>query len=115
GDIRTYFPSSVVRIMQKDAMERLHLHQMLLEPEVLDTMEPDVNLVATLVSLSGVIPAKSKDTARRVIRKVADDLLRRLEQKTKQAIRGALNRAARMNRPRHADIDWHRTIRANLK
>src|SRR5687767_7416125 len=31
GDIRTYFPSSVVRVMQKDAMERLNLRQMLLQ------------------------------------------------------------------------------------
>src|SRR5580704_16831958 len=52
GDIRSYFPSSVVRVMQKDALERLNLRQMLLEPEMLATVEPDVHLVATLMSLS---------------------------------------------------------------
>lgn len=115
GDIRKYFPSSVVRVMQRDALERLNLQRMLLEPELLESVEADVHLVASLVSLSGVLPAKTKDTARRVIRKVTDELMRKLEQKTKRAITGALNRAARTNRPRHADIDWHRTIRANLK
>ncbi|MCC7389819.1 MAG: VWA domain-containing protein [Phycisphaerales bacterium] len=115
GDIRTYFPSSVVRVMQKDALERLELHQMLLEPELLDSVDADVHLVASLVALSGVMPQKSKDTARRVIRKVVDELMKRLEQKTRRAVRGALNRAARVNRPRHADIDWQRTIRANLR
>src|SRR6266851_4159748 len=33
GDIRTYFPTTAVQVMQKDALERLHLTQMLLEPE----------------------------------------------------------------------------------
>ncbi|MEL6939626.1 MAG: hypothetical protein AAFO84_10595, partial [Cyanobacteria bacterium J06598_1] len=56
GDIRKYFPSSVVRVMQKDALERLNLHQMLLEPEMLEAVEADVHLVANLMSLNGVIP-----------------------------------------------------------
>src|SRR5512133_2204408 len=41
GDIRSYFPASIVRVMQKDALERLNLRQMLLEPEFLEAVEPD--------------------------------------------------------------------------
>ena len=115
GDIRTYFPSSVVRVMQQDAFERLGLRRMLLEPELLETVEADVNLVATLISLGRVIPEKTKATARQVVRKVVDDLERKLADKTVRAIRGSINRAARNQRPRHNEIDWDRTIRANLK
>jgi len=115
GDIRTYFPSSVVRVMQRDALERLNLRQMLLQPELLEAVEPDVHLVANLMSLSGVIPAKTKETARLVVRRVVDDLQRRLETPTRQAVLGSLNRAVRNRRPRHSEIDWHRTIRANLR
>src|SRR5262249_17037114 len=57
GDIREYFPSSVVRVMQQDALERLDLRRMLLEPEMLQAVEPDVHLVADLLSLGGVMPA----------------------------------------------------------
>ncbi len=73
GDIRTYFPSSVVKMMQQDALERLNLRQMLLEPEMLAAVEPDVHLVANLLSLSGVMPAKTRETARMVVRKVVED------------------------------------------
>src|SRR6187397_2701741 len=66
GDIRTYFPSSVVRVMQKDALDRLGLQQMLTEPEMLEAVEPDVQLVATLIALKGVLPNKTRDTARLV-------------------------------------------------
>jgi len=115
GDIRTYFPSSAVRVMQQDALERLNLTQMLLEPEMLATVDADVHLVASLMSLSHAIPEKTKDTARAVVRKVVDELERKLANPLLQAVRGSLNRATRTNRPLANDINWDRTIRANLK
>ena len=115
GDIRQYFPSTVVRVMQKDALERLHLQRLLLEPEMLEAVEPDVYLVANLLALRGVIPAATKETARLVIRKVVDELMRRLQEPLRAAVTGALNRAERNRRPRFAEMDWPRTIRANLR
>ena len=64
GDIREFFPAPVVQVIQKDAFERKGLRQMLLEPEFLATVEADVNLIADLVSLRGVMPEKTKETAR---------------------------------------------------
>jgi len=115
GDIRTYFPTSVVQVMQQDAFDRLGLKQMLLEPELLATVEADVHLVGTLLSLSKVIPEQTKETARMVVRSVVEEIERRIRTLTIQAVRGSLNRASRTNRPRPHEIDWDRTIRANLK
>ncbi|MFD3518738.1 VWA domain-containing protein [Streptomyces sp. NPDC058657] len=115
GDIRTYFPSSVVQVMQRDAIERLGLSALLLEPEMLDAVEADVHLVGTLLSLNKVMPETTKETARAVVRKVVEDLEKRLATRTRATLTGALDRSARISRPRHRDIDWDRTIRANLK
>lgn len=115
GDIRRYFPSQVVQVMQRDALERLNLREMLLQPEMLEAAQPDVHLVAQLVALADVIPAKTRDTARAVVRRVVDELMKRLEEPLRGAITGALDRSQRNRRPRHAEIDWHRTIRANLR
>ncbi|XRQ13668.1 VWA domain-containing protein [Actinomadura welshii] len=116
GDIRAYFPSSVVQVMQKDAIERLDLTRMLLEPEMLDAVEPDVHLVGTLLSLNRVMPDRARESARAVVRKVVTELERRLAQRTRSAVGGALDRSARVLRPRRlADVDWERTIRANLR
>src|SRR6266700_1575443 len=115
GDIRSYFPSSIVRVMQKDALERLNLTQMLLEPEMLEQVDADVHLVSTLLSLSKVIPEKTKDTARQIVRKVVEELERKLSNPMVQAVKGSLNRATRTYRPRPNEINWDRTIRANLK
>lgn len=115
GDIRTYFPQSVVQVMQRDAIDRLGLRQMLLEPESLQAVEPNVGLVATLLSLRGVLPAKTRDTARQVVRKVVEDLEKRLDRPLRQAVTGALSHAVRNRRPQLREIDWDRTIRANLR
>lgn len=115
GDIREFFPTSLVQVIQKDAFERLNLKAMILEPEFLSTLEADVHLVADLIALRSAIPDKTRDTARQVVRKVVDELLARLQHKTQETLRGALNRSQRTRRPRHNDIDWARTIGANLR
>ncbi|MEK6478513.1 hypothetical protein WJR50_13300 [Catalinimonas sp. 4WD22] len=115
GDIRTYFPKSVVQVMQQDAFKRLNLKSILMEPEMLELVEPDVHMVANLLSLSRMIPEKTKDTAREVVRKVVEQLMQKLAQPMQQAVTGSLNRAARNRRPRHAEIDWNATILKNLK
>jgi hypothetical protein len=115
GDIREFFPSSVVQVMQRDAVDRLNLRQLLLEPELLGAVEPDVHLVGTLLSLNKLMPEETKQTARQVVRTVVEELERHLAQGFRAAVTGALNRAARTNRPQPRDIDWNRTIRANLK
>jgi hypothetical protein len=115
GDIREYFPNTVVKVMQQDAIKRLNLTSLLLEKEMLESIEPDVHMVATLMTLSRAIPEKTKDTARQVVRKVVDDLLKKLSAPLQQAVTGALNRSAKSRRPRHNEIDWKSTIEKNLK
>ena len=115
GDIRNYFPNRVVRVMQTDAIERLGVRSLLTEPEVLEILEPDVHLVATLAQLSSVIPERSRATARAVVAKVARQVEERIAARLHQSVLGALNRASRTSRPRPGDIDWNRTIAANLK
>src|SRR6201991_842036 len=111
GELRSHFPSGVVRVVQQDAIDRLGLHRLLLEPEVLDNVTPDVNLAATLMSLKDALPEASRTVARRLV----EDIERRLADRTRSAARGALDRSARTSRPRPAEIDWDRTIKANLK
>lgn len=114
GDIREFFPSSVVQVIQKDAFERLGLQEMLLEPEFLASVEANIHLVADLMSLGSAIPDKAKDTARQVISKVVSELMERLQRRTSEALRGAVDKSRRSRKPRFRDIDWARTIGANL-
>jgi Mg-chelatase subunit ChlD len=114
GDIRAYFPATVVQVMQRDAIDRLGLRRLLLEKEMLESVEPDVHLVGTLLSLNHLMPQTTKATARAVVAKVVAEVERKVAHRTRAAVCGALNRAARSRRPRPRDIDWNRTIAANL-
>jgi hypothetical protein len=115
GDIRRYFPSSVVQVMQRDAIDRLNLRQLLLEPEMLRAVEPDLHLVTLLVELNKLLPDATRATARQLVAQVVAEIERRLASRTKQAVHGALARSQRTRRPRPSDIDWGRTIQANLR
>lgn len=115
GNIREFFPQTVVQVIQRDAIKRLNITSLLTEKEMLETVVPDVHLVATLMSLSRVIPEKNKEMARQVVLKVVDELLRKLSAPTQQAVTGALNRSARRRNPRYNEIDWKTTITKNLK
>ncbi len=116
GDIRTYFPRDVVDVMQRDALKRMDPRRLVEEPELLAGIEPDAALAAKLLSLRKVMPPRTLETARQVVARVVDDLVRRIEYPLQQAISGRLDRATHTHRPRKAqEIDWNRTIRANLK
>lgn len=84
GDIREFFPQTVVQVIQKDAIKRLNLTSLLTEKEMLESVVPDVHLVATLMSLSRVIPEKNKVIAREVVRKVVDELMKKLSSPMQQ-------------------------------
>lgn len=115
GDIRKYFPSPVVQVMQRDALERLGLTRMLLEPELLASVEPDIHLIGALLALNKVLPAGTRETARRVVRQVVEELEKKLRHPLQEAIQQALHRSVRNRRPRTNEIDWRRTIYKNLK
>ncbi|HZQ47039.1 MAG TPA: VWA domain-containing protein [Verrucomicrobiae bacterium] len=115
GDIRTYFKEDVVTVIQNDAIEKKGLTQLLFEPEMLKNVEPNPQLVGTLMSLKGRIPERTKETARMVVRAVVEKIKRLLEQKIRQAVMGALNRNDHSPLPNAPSIDWKWTIGRNLK
>src|SRR5204862_4331486 len=115
GDIRNYFKEDVVTVIQQDAIERRGLQQLLFEPELLKNVQPNVQLVGTLMSLKGQIPERTKETARIVVRAVVEQIKLRLEQKIRQAVLGALNRNEHSPIPSASNIDWKWTIGRNLK
>lgn len=115
ADIRNFFTEDVVSVIQSDAIERKGLKQLLFEPEILKNVQPDIEMVATLMSLRGKIPEKTKETARQLVKTVVDEINRRLENDLKKAITGALNKRKHSPIPNSASIDWKYTINRNLK
>ena len=115
GDLRSLFDPETVAVVQNDAIERKGLEQLLLEPELLDGLEPDLNMASTLLMLKDQIPKKSKESARRFIRKIVDEINKMLENDVRRAVTAALNRRAHAPLPSASALDFPYTIRRNLK
>jgi hypothetical protein len=115
GEIRRLFPTDIVSLVQKDAIERRGLKQLLFEPEMLAQVEPSVELASMVLQLKNLVPEKAKAAARDLVRKVVEDLRKRLESRMHQAVRGALNRNQHSPFRSLANLDWQRVIRQNLK
>lgn len=115
ADIRTYFTTDIVAVIQTDAIERKGLKQLLFEPEILKTVQPNLEMVTTLMALKGKIPERTKDTAREIVRTVVEDIQKRLDNQIRRAVSGALNKKKHSPLPSAASIDWKHTIQKNLK
>ncbi|RKI70131.1 VWA domain-containing protein [bacterium 1xD42-67] len=115
GDLRSLFDPETVAVVQNDAIERKGLKQLLLEPELLDGLEPDLNMASTLLMLKDQIPKKSKESARNFIRKIVEEIDKLLANDMRRAVTAALDRRAHSPLPSAAALDFPYTIRRNLK
>ena len=115
GDLRALFDPEMVAVVQNDAIERKGLKQLLLEPELLEGLEPDLNMASTLLMLKDQIPKKSKEAARAYIRRIVDQLNELLEHDVRRAVIAALDRRAHSPLPSASALDFPYTIRRNLK
>jgi hypothetical protein len=113
--IRNFFPKDVVVLLQKDAIERRGLKQLLFEPEILANIEPSLDLAATVLAMKNMVPEKAKSAARDLVRRVVEEVRKKLESQFTQAIRGALQRNRHSPFRSLPNLDWPRTIRRNLK
>ena len=115
GDIRRYFPREVVAFMEKDAVERKGLRQLLMEPEVLQSLEKDVGLVATILAFKHLMPEQTRQTARQVVAEIVEVLRQRLENETRQALLGAMRRDRHSPLKVARNLDLRRTVREGLR
>lgn len=115
GDVRSLFDKDLVAVIQADAMSRCGLGQLLFEPEILDHLEPDVDLAAAILTLKEQVPKASKESVRRFIQKIVEKINRLLEQDIRQAVTAALNRRRHSPIPSAAALDYRMTISRNLK
>jgi uncharacterized protein with von Willebrand factor type A (vWA) domain len=115
GDIRRYFPRDVVAFMEKEAIDRRGLRQLLLEPETLASLEKDVALAATILGFKSLMPEETRRTARQVVAEIVEELRQRLELQLRQAVLGALqrNRHAPLKVARNLDV--RRTVREGMR
>lgn len=115
GDIRRAFPQPVIEVLQKDAIERFGWASFLNDPEIMRRVQPDIHMVATILQLASMMSDETLSMARIIVRQLVEELMKHLEAPIQQAIYGKLNRSLRNYNPRPHEINWHQTIKRNLR
>lgn len=113
--VRMQFKPEIIRLMQQDALERQELNQMLLEPELLEQIEPDIEMVSAILALKELLPDKTRHSARMFVNKLVARTEKKLKPKLIVCTRSSyLGRTKRIH-PASGRINWKRTIQQNLK
>ncbi|MBR4630949.1 MAG: VWA domain-containing protein [Treponema sp.] len=115
GNLRSLFDNETVVVVQNDAIERKGLKQLLLEPELLESIEPDMNMASLLLELKDQIPSKSKESARHYIKKIVEKINSLLESRIRSSVTASLNKKSHSPLPSASAIDFKYTISRNLK
>ena len=115
GEVRSLFPPQTIRMLQKDAIERFGIKKLLSQASILEEIEPDVGLIASILSVKEALVGPSLEEAKNLIRRLANSVEERLRWQMVNRLSGKKQSGKRMINPKQADIDWHLTIRNNLK
>ncbi len=115
GKIKKLFPKQTVEIMERHALEKYGMTELLTDPEVLRKLEPNRELLKTVLQLKDMMKGETLTLAREIVRKVAEEISRKMEQELRPAFFGKLNRSSSSPVRSARNLDVKRTIRENLK
>lgn len=115
GKTKTLFPEGVFETLQGHALERYGLNDLLRDPEVLDQLEPNKDLLKVLLSFHDRADPAIRDKLRSVADRIIRDLMDKLRSEVMRAFSGRRNRFRLSNIPSAANFDWRNTLRENLK
>lgn len=115
GEVRELFPNDTVETIEKHALDRYGLTELVTDPKTLERLEPNQQLLRTLLSLRGHLKGEVLHVARRIVKQVVDEIRRKLESEVRQAMAGRLNRFRHSPMAISQNFDAVGTIRRNLK
>jgi len=115
GELRELFPQSVYETVQAHAVDNLGMSELLSDPKVLDALEPNKDLLKSLIAFKGSANPAVRDKIHEVTRKVVEEIVRKLRPQVEAALAGRPNRFRRSQLKSIQNFDWRATIRNNLK
>lgn len=113
--VRDLFPKKTVEILEKQALEQFHLTELLTDKETLEKLEPNMDLMKTILQFKHLMGSEVLLTAKRIVKKVVDELTEKIKKDIKRSNLGKIDR----NRSSHVksirNLDIRKTIQQNLK
>lgn len=114
SEVRTLFPQETAEVLQRHALDRYQLTELLTDREVLEKMEPNQALLETVLSLKHIMKGPVLDAARRIVSRVVAQLMEKMRSEVQRSALGKIDRSSRSSVRSLRNLDIQRTIRKNL-
>ena len=115
NEVRKIFPKKTVEVLEKQALDNFNMTELLTDKEVLQKMEPNTDLLKTILQFKHLMKNDVIIEAKLIIKKVVDEISEKLQTEVKKSLLGKLNRNMPSNVKSIRNLDINRTIRRNLK
>ena len=112
--IHTLFPRKTIERLEKDALERYQLQEMVTNPEVLGRAQPNTTLLKAVLHTKHLMNEQVLALARQLVRQVVEQLMEKLARPIQSIFLGALDRRRRSHAKIAKNFDAETTIRRNL-
>lgn len=113
-EVRTLFPRETAEVLQRHALDRYGMTELLSDREVLEQMEPNQELLELVLGLKHIMQGPVLDTARRIVAKVVAEMTEKLRQDIRRSALGKLDRHSSSSVRSIRNLDVKRTIHDNL-
>ena len=113
--VRKLFPKRTVEILEKQALDHFGLTELLTDKQVLSKMQPNMDLLKTVMQYKHLMKSDVLIEAKRIIQKVVDELTEKIQSDIRKSLLGKLNRNMPSNVKSMRNLDIKKTIRRNLK
>lgn len=113
--IRELFPKNTVEILEKHALDKYNMKELLTDKKVLESLQPNTELLKSILQMKHMMKGEVLDTARRIVKAVAAEITKQLENDVKLTIMGKVDKTRTGGVKSARNIDFKRTIKSNLK
>ncbi len=113
--VRKLFPKETVEVLEKHALQKYNLKELLADAKILEKLEPNLTLMKSILQIKHLMNNEVLDAARKVVHKVVEEIRKQLETSVRNAILGKIDRKSSGFLKGSRNLDLKKTIHKNLK
>jgi Mg-chelatase subunit ChlD len=113
--VHTLFPQRTIERIEKDALERYEVKELVTNVELLKRAEPSMTLLKAVLHTKHLMNQEVLGVARELVRRVVEELMKKLARPVESVFLGAVDRRKRSTLRVAKNFDAPTTIRRNLQ
>jgi Mg-chelatase subunit ChlD len=113
--IHELFPQKTIERLEKDALERYHLEEMVTNPDLLARVQPSPTLLKAVLRTKHLMNQAVLELARELVHKMVEQLMEKIARSVQSPFLGSINRQQRSYLKVAKNFDARTTVRRNLR